>query len=229
MKVKVSSVSKAFKQGPNQVEPLKDVHFEISPSEITALVGSSGSGKSTLFSLLSGVQEPSTGQIWLDDIAWHKLPADKKTQFRGANIGVIFQSHLLIPHLTALENVMLPLELQNPKADIHRGKKILEQVGLGHRCDHFPSQLSGGEAQRVAIARALVHEPRLILADEPTGQLDNETAAQVVQLMFDLFKKSKATVILITHDMDLAQRCDTILHLKNGIVSQEKTLPELNP
>lgn len=221
MKLLVQGLKKSFTQGNNTIEPLKNINFKIETGQIVALLGSSGSGKSTLFSLLSGLQNPDQGEIWYDSLAWHLLPEENKTEFRGKNIGIIFQSHLLIPHLNAFENICLPLNFNKISHSEQIASKWISSVGLSHRKNHRPSELSGGESQRIAIARALCHNPQIILADEPTGQLDAETGEQITELMFDLFKKQKSTVLMITHDLKLAKKCDSILQINNGQILSE--------
>jgi len=223
MKVSAQNISAQFQQGGQLIQPLKNINFEIRSGEKIALVGSSGSGKTTLFNIISGVLLPSSGRLLLDNMDWFQLSDDERTNFRAKNIGIIFQNYLLVPQLTALENIMLPVELNqksNQKPDYQLGRSLLKKVGLLERADHLPSQLSGGECQRVAIARALILSPSLILADEPTGQLDHQTAKQVSQLMFELVSAQSATFILITHDLNLASQCDRILTLREGKIEE---------
>ena len=195
---------------------LDDVSFTIAAGEAVAVVGASGSGKSTLLSLLAGLDTPSTGVVRLDGVALSQLDEDGRARVRGAKVGFVFQSFQLLPALTALENVMLPLELRGDRDAQAPARRILERVGLGERLDHYPRQLSGGEQQRVALARAFVTEPDLLFADEPTGNLDTETGRAVMDLLFELNSQHGTTLVLVTHDERLAARCGRILRLAAG-------------
>jgi putative ABC transport system ATP-binding protein len=195
---------------------LDDVSFTIGAGEAVAVVGASGSGKSTLLSLLAGLDTPSDGVVRLDGVALSRLDEDGRARLRGAKVGFVFQSFQLLPALTALENVMLPLELRGDRDAQAPAKRILERVGLGERLDHYPRQLSGGEQQRVALARAFVTEPDLLFADEPTGNLDTETGRAVMDLLFELNAQHGTTLVLVTHDERLAARCGRILRLAAG-------------
>lgn len=219
MSLKIESVRKQYHQGSETLEILKGVSAEFQVGETVAIVGQSGSGKSTLLSLLAGLDRPSSGDVVVNGQSLNTLTEEEMTHFRGANIGIVFQQFHLLPHLTALENVMIPLEILKPGAGIQeKALKLLQQVDLGHRADHLPSQLSGGECQRVAIARALVVEPRLLLADEPSGNLDPATGEKVMSLFFDVVRKANVTGLLVTHSRELAARCDRVLELKNGVL-----------
>jgi putative ABC transport system ATP-binding protein len=191
---------------------------EIKSGEIVAVVGQSGSGKSTLLSLLAGLDRPEEGHIIIRGQDIVSLSEQQMTSFRAKNIGIVFQHFHLMPHLTALENVMLPLEILGEEQIEARAREILGLMGLGHREEHFPSQLSGGESQRVAIARALVVQPQFLLADEPSGSLDSETGEKVMDVFFDVVRQKKMTTVLVTHSEPLARRCDRILTLKNGLL-----------
>lgn len=195
---------------------LHDISFEIKNGESVAIVGSSGSGKSTLLGLLAGLDAPSSGSVSINGEALFMLDEDGRAALRGRCMGFVFQSFQLLPMLTALENVMLPIELLGGKDARSRAQRILERVGLGSRIAHYPRQLSGGEQQRVAIARAFVSEPALLLADEPTGNLDSSTGARVIELLFALNRERGATLLLVTHDPALAQRCGRLLRLDAG-------------
>lgn len=221
MQITVNNLSVVYQQGRHSITPLVDLSFKIESGQKIALVGSSGSGKSTLFNVLSGILKPTQGKVTFDTLDWLSQSEDQRSRFRAQKMGIIFQNYLLVPHLTAFENIMLPYDL-NPSLshDSVRARELLSQVGLLDRQDHFPSQLSGGECQRVAIARALALKPPLILADEPTGQLDSDTAKNVSELMFDLVGGTRSTFVLITHDLELASRCDRILTLKQGQISE---------
>jgi putative ABC transport system ATP-binding protein len=218
MILEVEQLSKSFSQGRRQVEALKDVSFSIDQQQSLAIVGPSGSGKSTLLSLLAGLDKVEKGRITLSGKALHEMNEQELTQFRAHHIGIVFQQFHLMPHLTALENVSLPLEILGEDHVQERAREILEQVGLKDRIHHKPSELSGGECQRVAIARASVARPKILLADEPSGNLDTETGEKVMNLLFQLVKDNGMTLILITHDLRLAERCESQLHLVGGKV-----------
>ncbi len=195
---------------------LEGVSFTIAAGEAVAVVGASGSGKSTLLSLLAGLDVPSTGSVSLDGVLLSSLDEDGRARLRGAKIGFVFQSFQLLPALTALENVMLPLELRGDRETQGPARAILERVGLGERLEHYPRQLSGGEQQRVALARAFVAGPSLLFADEPTGNLDTETGRSIINLLFELNAQGGTTLVLVTHDERLAARCGRILRLDSG-------------
>ncbi|WP_092992472.1 ABC transporter ATP-binding protein [Thiohalomonas denitrificans] len=195
---------------------LQDIDLSVMPGEAVAVLGVSGSGKSTLLGLLAGLDRPTTGQIWLDGIEITALDEDGRAALRARLLGFVFQSFQLLPNLNALENVMLPLELAGADAPHERAAELLAVVGLSERARHLPHQLSGGEQQRVAIARAFATRPRLLLADEPTGNLDTRTGAQVIDLLFGLNAEHGTTLLLVTHDAGLAGRCDRALELEAG-------------
>lgn len=219
MSLKIEALRKQYHQGSETLEILKGVSAEFKLGETVAIVGQSGSGKSTLLSLLAGLDRPSSGDVIVDGQSLNQLSEEEMTHFRGERIGIVFQQFHLLPHLTALENVMIPLEILKPGPDVRdKALKLLKQVDLGHRANHLPSQLSGGECQRVAIARALVVEPRLLLADEPSGNLDPTTGEKVMGLFFDVVRKAQVTGLLVTHSRELAARCDRVLELKNGVL-----------
>ncbi|MBT9613536.1 MAG: ABC transporter ATP-binding protein [Burkholderiales bacterium] len=204
----------ALEAGPLTI--LHDISFQIKSGESVAIVGASGSGKSTLLGLLAGLDEPSSGSVRVKGEALFVLDEDGRAALRGRCMGFVFQSFQLLPMLTALENVMLPLELAGSNDARSRAQRILDRVGLGSRMQHYPKQLSGGEQQRVAIARAFVTEPALLLADEPTGNLDSATGANVIELLFALNRERGATLLLVTHDTALASRCGRSLRLDAG-------------
>jgi len=195
---------------------LSDVSFSIQAGESVAVVGASGAGKSTLLALLAGLDLPTEGSIWLNGADLTKLDEDGRAAIRAANVGFVFQSFHLVPSLNALENVMLPLELAGVDDPRKSAVDILREVGLAERGRHYPSQLSGGEKQRVAIARAFATEPAVLFADEPTGNLDSRTGDVVMQLMFDLNRNSSTTLILVTHDKSIAERCEREITLESG-------------
>ena len=195
---------------------LDGVGFHIAAGEAVAIVGASGSGKSTLLSLLAGLDTPSVGRVMLGDVDLSALDEDGRAKLRGERVGFVFQSFQLLPALTAIENVMLPLELRGDRDASGPARRILERVGLGERLEHYPRQLSGGEQQRVALARAFVTGPSLLFADEPTGNLDTETGRSVIDLLFELNAHAGTTLVLVTHDERLAERCVRVLRLDRG-------------
>lgn len=217
----VSGVRKSYGTGEARVEVLKGLDFTIEKGEQVALTGKSGSGKSTLLSLLAGLDSPDTGIISLGGQNISQLSEKDLTSYRARNIGIVFQQFHLVSTLTALENVLLPLEILKTEGARERAESLLNSVGLSHRMDHLPSQLSGGESQRVAIARALSTNPAILFADEPSGNLDEETGERVMSLLFDLVKKSGTTLVLVTHDPELAHSCQRIIHLEHGKLSHE--------
>lgn len=218
MSLSLQNIRKYYLQGTSEIQVLKGLTAEIRSGEIVAVVGQSGSGKSTLLSLLAGLDRPQDGHIIIRGQDIVGLDEQQMTSFRAKNIGIVFQHFHLMPHLTALENVMLPLEILGEERIEERARDILGLMGLGHREEHFPSQLSGGESQRVAIARALVVQPQFLLADEPSGSLDSETGEKVMDVFFDVVRQKKMTTVLVTHSEALARRCDRILTLKNGLL-----------
>lgn len=214
--MRVQGLRKSFGEGKGKVEVLKGIDFEIASGETIALIGKSGSGKSTLLSLLAGLEFPDKGTISIDEKELTSLSERDLTVFRAANIGIVFQQFHLISTLTALENVLLPMELLKKENAGQEALRLLEAVGLSGRKEHLPSELSGGESQRVAIARALGPKPKLLFADEPSGNLDEETGEKVMDLLFNLVKETETTLVLVTHDPDLAKRCSRIIHLEHG-------------
>ncbi len=214
--ITVDNLSKTVntQEGPLQI--LHDINFTIDSGNTVAITGESGSGKSTLLSLLAGLDRPTTGSVTIDGQAIETLDEDALAAFRAANVGFIFQSFHLLGSLTALENVMLPIELKGTENARQTARELLDQVGLSHRLGHYPKQLSGGEQQRVAIARAFASQPKILFADEPTGNLDTKTGTHVAELLFDLNKDQQTTLILVTHDDSLAQSCQQQLVLSAG-------------
>ena len=215
MKISVNNLSKHFLQGKNTINVLNDINLEIKTGEVIALLGKSGSGKTTMLSLLAGLDRPDQGKILIDDIDMTKLSEEALCEFRAKKLGIVFQQFHLIPHLTAFENILLSFEI-NGREDVAEAHKWLELVGLKDRANHYPSMLSGGEHQRVAIARALSFGPPLLLADEPTGNLDVETGKTVVDILFKMVREKKTTMILVTHDEELAARADRIIRIIGG-------------
>ena len=214
--LQLQRLEKSYQQGAGDIEIFKDLNFQVKKGQKVAIMGRSGSGKSTLLSLISGIIKPTNGDVLLDSISYKSLKESELNDFRAENIGFVFQNFHLITYLNALENVMLPARINaipNPK---EKAIELLKSVGLSHRLTHFPSQLSGGEKQRVAIARALIHNPKIILADEPSGNLDEETGISVMDIFFKLITKNEMTLILVTHSKDVANRCEKIYELKSG-------------
>jgi putative ABC transport system ATP-binding protein len=214
--IEVAGLSKRVADASGELTILHKVDFTVQPAETLALVGASGSGKSTLLGLLAGLDTPSTGKVVLDGTDIFALDEDGRAAFRKAKLGFVFQSFQLLPHLNALENVMLPLELRGDDAAREKAEAMLGRVGLDKRLRHYPKYLSGGEQQRVALARAFVTEPPLLFADEPTGSLDAATGEAVIQLMFELNRERGSTLVLVTHDPAMAARCGRTLTIAAG-------------
>lgn len=214
--VQVDGIGKIVPDGGTGLTILRDISFCVAPGEAVAIIGMSGSGKSTLLGLMAGLDTPTSGRITIDSHDLFALNEDGRAALRARMLGFVFQSFQLLPSMTALENVMLPLELAGVSRARALASEMLERVGLAQRLGHYPKQLSGGEQQRVAIARAFVAQPALLLADEPTGNLDAATGAQVIDLMFELNRERGTTLLLVTHDVSLSQRCDRVLRLAGG-------------
>ncbi|WP_159020310.1 ABC transporter ATP-binding protein [Algibacter sp. L3A6] len=222
--LKINDLEKTYTSGSKKLTVISNISFEVKQGSVFSIVGPSGSGKTTLLGLCAGLDYPTAGSIELCGTALHDLNEDERAALRNKEVGFIFQNFQLLPTLTALENVIVPLELQGKKDASKSGIALLEKVGLGDRLHHYPSQLSGGEQQRVALARAFSNNPSILFADEPTGNLDEETGEKVIQLLFELNKEAGTTLVIITHDLDLANRTQQILRLKGGkIISNEKT------
>jgi putative ABC transport system ATP-binding protein len=217
-------LSKEYRSGDNRLAVLRDVSFSIPQGAFVAIVGPSGSGKTTLLGLLAGLDTPTHGKVLLDNADLTAMDEDQRARLRGEKVGFVFQSFQLISTLTAIENVQVPLELRGDSGATERARDLLGRVGLADRLDHFPTQLYGGEQQRVAIARAFAISPRILFADEPTGNLDSDTGAHIVDLLEALNRESKTTVILVTHDHALAARTQRIIRLSDGrVVSDTET------
>ncbi|EGN74376.1 Putative ABC-type transport system involved in lysophospholipase L1 biosynthesis, ATPase component [Idiomarina sp. A28L] len=214
--IEASSVSRNVATTAGELQILSPLSLAINAGEVVAIVGTSGSGKSTLLSLLAGLDLPSTGDITIDNVKLNDLDEEQRAILRGEKIGFIFQSFLLIQSLTALENVMLPAELAGSRNAEKQARELLDKVGLSDRLTHYPNQLSGGEQQRVAIARAFIGQPQILFADEPTGNLDSVTGGKVEALLFELNREYGTTLVMVTHDDKLAERCDRILRLSAG-------------
>ncbi|MDC5806310.1 ABC transporter ATP-binding protein [Vibrio europaeus] len=214
--IKAQSLSKVVSTKQEQLTILDDVNLDIKEGESVAIVGTSGAGKSTLMTLLAGLDTPTQGEVDLLGKPLHSLTDEERAAIRSESVGFVFQSFLLIPSLSALDNVTLPCLLKGEPEDKARAISLLESVGLGSRIHHSPSQLSGGEQQRVALARAFMIQPKILFADEPTGNLDQQTASTVVELLFSLNKEHGTTLVLVTHDSKLAERCDRTFKMKAG-------------
>ncbi|WP_372744216.1 ABC transporter ATP-binding protein [Lutibacter sp.] len=223
--LKIHELEKTYTSGSKKLTVLSNISFEVEKGSTFSIVGPSGSGKTTLLGLCAGLDYPSSGTIELCGSNLEILNEDERAQLRNKEVGFIFQNFQLLPTLTALENVIVPLELQGDKNAAKVGMELLQKVGLADRFHHYPSQLSGGEQQRVALARAFSNKPSILFADEPTGNLDEETGEKVIQLLLQLNKDAGTTLVIITHDLDLANRTQQILRLKGGkIMSNEKTI-----
>ena len=207
--------------GAGRVHILKGITLDIAAGQSVGLVAPSGSGKSTLLMVMAGLERSDSGSVEVAGEALGPLSEDALARFRGKNVGIIFQSFHLVPNMTALENVAVPLELAGRRDAFEKAKAELEAVGLGHRLHHYPAQMSGGEQQRVAVARALVVEPAILIADEPTGNLDETTGAQIVDLMFSVQRDRKTTLVLVTHDPALAEKCDRVIRVRSGEIEEE--------
>jgi putative ABC transport system ATP-binding protein len=209
-------IGKTVKSGDSDLVILREIDLAVSPGEAVAVVGASGSGKSTLLAILAGLDTPSAGEVRIDGQDLFSLDEDSRAELRGRAVGFVFQSFQLLPSLTALENVMLPLELSNNRDAEALSVDMLRRVGLGERLHHYPKHLSGGEQQRVALARAFVVRPKLLFADEPTGSLDAESGAAVIELLFGMNRQYGTTLVLVTHDEQLASRCQRVIRLAAG-------------
>lgn len=218
----LTNVTKTYKSAGRQLTVLEDISFSIPAGSTMSIVGPSGSGKTTLLGLCAGLDRPTSGSVQIQSSRLEMLNEDQLAAIRNKFIGFIFQNFQLMPTLTALENVMVPLELRGEKKVRARSRLLLEKVGLADRGHHYPAQLSGGEQQRVSIARAFSNEPLILFADEPTGNLDAETGATIQKLIFDLNKEAGTTLVLVTHDTDLAAKTQRIIHLKGGKVTEDK-------
>ena len=228
--LEVTNLTQQFKSGDKQLTVLDHVDFTIDEGTICSIVGPSGSGKTTLLGLCAGLDRPTAGQVSLNGINLGDLSEDERAEVRNKYVGFVFQTFQLVPTLTALENVMVPLELRGEGSGKVRdhARELLNDVGLGDRLHHYPTQLSGGEQQRVAIARAFINKPKILFADEPTGNLDEETGSKIEELIFDLNRASGTTLVLVTHDLELARQCQRTIQLKNGKIHRDQWLQQ-NP
>lgn len=216
--LQVKGLRKSFRQGETEITVIHDLALDVAKGDTLAILGKSGSGKSTLLSLLSGLDSPDSGEVKLEGVDIAHLPEESLLKIRNERIGIVFQQFHLFPELTALENAAIPLELRGDLRALEKAQAALESVGLGHRLDHTPDRLSGGEKQRVAIARAFVSEPALLLADEPSGNLDAKTGEEVMDLLFKRVRERGMTLILVTHDEALASRCGRRVILDRGTI-----------
>ena len=214
--IKTVKLNKTYGKGESAVVAVNDIDLTINKGEFTAIVGTSGSGKSTLMHLLGGVDDPTSGKVLIEGEDIFALKDEKRSIFRRRKIGFIFQEYNLIPILTVEENIVMPILLDGNKVDKNEVEKLLERLGLADRRNHLPSQLSGGQQQRVAIGRAIVNRPTLILADEPTGNLDKRNSEEVINIMFEAVRDRKETLVIVTHEMDIAAMADRIIHLEDG-------------
>lgn len=223
MILKTENLVRRFQSGSKKITVLDNMNFGIEEGTVNAIVGPSGSGKTTLLGLSAGLDRPDEGTVELNGIAIDSLNEDERAEVRNKYVGFVFQTFQLVPTLTAIENVMVPLELRGDNSsDVReRARYLLEEVGLADRTHHYPTQLSGGEQQRVAVARAFINSPKILFADEPTGNLDTETGAHVENLIFDLNKKENTTLILVTHDLELASRCERTIKISNGKIVED--------
>lgn len=221
MMLKAERLTRRYPSGNRELTVLDHISFSVEKGTTCAIVGPSGSGKTTLLGLCAGLDQPTEGTVTLNDTVLNSLSEDERARFRNEHIGFVFQTFQLIPTLTALENVMVPMELRNQPNARSRAVELLDEVGLGDRGHHYPAQLSGGEQQRVALARAFIHQPVVLFADEPTGNLDDATSGTVEDMIFRLNEERGTTLILVSHDLELASRCDRTIHLRNGQIDED--------
>jgi lipoprotein-releasing system ATP-binding protein len=220
--LRAAGLSKQYKEGKGQLSIFEDVDFSLEEGESVAILGSSGSGKTTLLNLLGGLDKPNAGNVWINNFDVHSLKESKKGKIRNEYLGFVYQFHHLLPEFTALENVCMPLLIGNTSKNlaIQKAKTLLDRVGLAERIAHKPSELSGGERQRVAIARALVNDPKCVLMDEPTGNLDEGTADKIQMLIMELKSQLKTSFVVVTHDLTLAKKMDRMLHLEDRTLNE---------
>jgi putative ABC transport system ATP-binding protein len=216
--LEVSNLTKTYSSGSKSLTVLSDISFTIQSGDKLSIVGSSGSGKTTLLGLCAGLDRATSGSVILNGISLDKLNEDERAYVRNQHVGFVFQNFQLLPTLTAVENIMVPMELRGEKGIRKKALELLDRVGLAERHDHYPTQLSGGEQQRISIARAFSNNPQILFADEPTGNLDEETSEKIEHLLFELNRESGTTLVLVTHDLDLAKKTDRIIKLKGGMV-----------
>ena len=221
MILEAQNLTRTYASGGRSLTVLGNVSFQLARRETCAIVGPSGSGKTTLLGLCAGLDSPTGGSVWINGVSLNELNENQRARLRNQHTGFVFQNFQLLPNLTALENVMIPAELRGERGVGERAQQLLSRVGLGDRMEHYPSQLSGGEQQRVGLARAFINRPQILFADEPTGNLDAETAARVVDLIFELNAELDTALVLVTHDLELARRTDRILRLRGGRVVED--------
>ena len=226
--IDISNLHLTLSSRAGDVNILRDVDLAVSEGESLAIVGPSGSGKTSLLMVMAGLERATSGRVMFMGKNLSKLDEDRLALLRGGHMGIVFQSFNLVPTMTALENVALPLEFSGADKPFERARNLLDEVGLLLRRDHFPAQLSGGECQRVALARALAPQPRLVLADEPTGNLDGKTGSQIIDLLFDLHKNHQTTLVLVTHDEGLAERCKRQIYMQDGRIENEVSGTKVN-
>lgn len=226
--LEVTNLTQQFRSGDRDLTVLDHVDFSVEEGTTCSIVGPSGSGKTTLLGLCAGLDRPTSGTVTLNGIKLGPLTEDERAEVRNKYVGFVFQTFQLVPTLTALENVMVPLELRGTRTSEveHDARELLEDVGLDDRLHHYPTQLSGGEQQRVAIARAFINKPKILFADEPTGNLDSETGATIEQLLFDLNRANGTTLVLVSHDLSLAEQCQRIIRLKNGKIFKDEWIED---
>ena len=222
--LRVEHLTKTYRSGERTLTVLRDVSLSVDEGARCAVVGPSGSGKTTLLGLCAGLDRPTSGSVALNGVALNDLNEDELAQIRNQHVGFVFQTFQLIPTLTALENVVVPIELRGESGVRRQAIELLDQVGLGDRLDHYPAQLSGGEQQRVSLARAFINQPKILFADEPTGNLDGETAEKISDLLFELNEAAGTTLVLVTHNLELAQRTQRIISLKAGSIGSDENL-----
>lgn len=229
--LRVENLTKTYQSGGRNLTVLDNVSFAIQPGDTFAIVGPSGSGKTTLLGLCAGLDRATSGSVYLNNIRLDNLSEDERAAVRNQHVGFIFQNFQLLPTLTALENVMVPLELRGERGAAKRAQELLDRVGLGPRGHHYPTQLSGGEQQRVSLARAFANRPKILFADEPTGNLDTDTSATVVDLLFELNREAGTTLVLVTHDLELAARTGRVIRVRGGklVADSLSDVPEAQP
>ena len=220
----VDQVSKTYSSAGSPLTVLHDISFSVAAGTTCAIVGPSGSGKTTLLGVCAGLDRPTSGSVVLDGIALNILTEDELAELRNSTIGFVFQTFQLIPTLTALENVMVPVELRGERLAKRQAKELLGQVGLADRLDHYPTQLSGGEQQRVALARAFINRPKILFADEPTGNLDEETSQAIIPLLFELNQSAGTALVIVTHDLELARQTQRVVRLRGGMIVADESL-----
>jgi putative ABC transport system ATP-binding protein len=227
--LKVERLTKSYRAAGGTLTVLREVGFELAAGASLAIVGPSGSGKTTLLGLCAGLDRPTGGSVTLAGVSIGELDEDARARVRNAHVGFVFQNFQLVPTLTALENVLVPIELRGAgsRTAEAEARALLDRVGLGERCGHYPVQLSGGEQQRVALARAFMNRPKILFCDEPTGNLDDDTAAAMAELIFGLNRERGTTLVMVTHNLDLARRCQRLIRLKGGAVISDEQMPSI--